>query len=114
MTADTVTPVLVVTGAGSGIGRAVAEALDGRPETLVLAGRRRPPLEKAAAGPHSASVLADTALSTPEGARRLADIVGERPVVGLALVAGGGGASSARPGPAGGAESWADSWRAEV
>jgi len=114
MAADTVTPVLVVTGAGSGIGRAVAEALDGRPETLVLAGRRRTALEKTAAGLHSPSVLADTDLSTPEGARRLADIVGERPVAGLALVAGGVGASSERPGLAGVAESWAASWRTNV
>ena len=72
MTTDTSTPVLVVTGAGSGIGRAVVHALAARPETLVLAGRRRSALEQTAAGIDTPSppVLADADLSTPEGADR--------------------------------------------
>ncbi len=40
--------VAIVTGAGTGIGRACAEALAGEGAAVVLAGRRREPLEKAA------------------------------------------------------------------
>ena len=116
MTTDTTTAVLVVTGAGSGIGRAVVHALAGRPETLVLAGRRRTALEGTAGGLEAGSppLLADVDVSTPEGAERLAETVRDRPVAGLALVAGGVGASSDRPGLAGVAESWETSWRLNV
>ena len=50
-----------MTGAGSGIGRASAEALSGAGFTLVLAGRRREPLEAAAAeiGPDALAVTCD-------------------------------------------------------
>lgn len=108
--------VLVVTGAGSGIGRAVAVALAGRPETLVLAGRRRRALEETAAGLHSPSppLLVDADLSTPTGAARLAALVGARGVAGLALVAGGVGGSSAPVGLDGVADSWEASWRMNV
>lgn len=109
-------PVLVVTGAGSGIGRAVARALAGRPETLVLAGRRRTALAETAAAIDSSSppLLVDADLSTPDGVERLAGTVADRPVHGVALVAGGVGASSARPGLAGLADSWERSWRLNV
>jgi NAD(P)-dependent dehydrogenase (short-subunit alcohol dehydrogenase family) len=40
--------IAVVTGAGSGIGRAVAQALLGAGYAVALAGRRRPPLEQTA------------------------------------------------------------------
>lgn len=108
--------VLVVTGAGSGIGRAVSVALAGRPETLVLVGRRTAALEETAAGLGSPSppLVVDADLSTPAGAERLSDAIGERRVAGLALVAGGVGRSSSRPGLAGVAESWDASWRANV
>jgi NAD(P)-dependent dehydrogenase (short-subunit alcohol dehydrogenase family) len=116
MTTDTSTPVLVVTGAGSGIGRAVVHALAARPETLVLAGRRRTALEESAASLETVSppLLVDADLSTPEGAGHLRETLRHRPVAGLALVAGGVGASSERPGLAGVAESWEASWRMNV
>lgn len=115
MTTDT-TPLLVVTGAGSGIGRAVAQGLASRSETLVLVGRRRTALETSArdlAAP-SPALLVDADLSTPDGAAHLAKAVGDLPVAGLALVAGGVGASSDRPGLAGVAEAWEASWRVNV
>ncbi|HET7431764.1 MAG TPA: SDR family oxidoreductase [Nocardioides sp.] len=115
-TTTTPSPVLVVTGAGSGIGRAVVRALAERPETLVLAGRRHHALEETAAAITSPSppLLVATDLSTPEGAARLADAVADRPVRGLALVAGGVGAPSAEPGLPGLADAWERSWRLNV
>jgi 3-oxoacyl-[acyl-carrier protein] reductase len=110
------TPVLVVTGAGSGIGRVVALRLAERTETLVLAGRRRGALEETSRQLDSSSppLLVDADLATPHGATRLAETVGDRPVAGLALVAGGVGGTSTREGPAGVAETWEASWRANV
>jgi 3-oxoacyl-[acyl-carrier protein] reductase len=115
-TLDTPSGVLVVTGAGSGIGRAVAHALAGRPETLVLAGRRRGALESTARELHPSSrpLLVDADLSTPDGVVALADAVADREVAGLALVAGGVGSSSGTPGPAGVHETWETSWRLNV
>ncbi len=74
--------VLVVTGAGSGIGRAVAHALAPRPETLVLVGRRRSALDQTAYGLDTASspLLVDADLATPEGAEQLASALGDRRV----------------------------------
>ncbi len=108
--------VLVVTGAGSGIGRAVARQLATRSEVLVLAGRRRSALEDTAAGLDLCSppLLVDADLSTPAGAARLGEAVGGRSVAGLALVAGGVGASSDLPGLDGVAASWEHSWRMNV
>lgn len=108
--------VLVVTGAGSGIGRAVAKTLASRPETLVLVGRRRSALEETARGldARSACLLVDADLATPEGAERLATSVGGRRVAGLALVAGGVPAASDGTGPSGVARSWGASWRTNV
>jgi NAD(P)-dependent dehydrogenase (short-subunit alcohol dehydrogenase family) len=47
----------IVTGAGSGIGRAVAKALLGAGYSVALAGRRREPLEKTAGGSGNALVV---------------------------------------------------------
>src|SRR3954468_10003092 len=116
MTTDTPGHVLVVTGAGSGIGRAVAHVLAPRPETLVLAGRRRAALEATARelATSSPPLLVDADLSTPEGAERLADSLDGRPVAGLALVAGGGGQTSHLTGLDGVVASWSTSWRMNV
>jgi len=57
----TIAKIAVVTGAGSGIGRAVALALAKVGYTLVLAGRKLPPLEEVAreAGPGAIAVTTD-------------------------------------------------------
>lgn len=108
--------VLVVTGAGSGIGRAVALALVTRPERLLLAGRRRTALEQTAAALPSPSppLLVDADLATPDGAARLGEAVSDRRVAGMALVAGGVAASSGGGGLAGVADTWGASWEANV
>ena len=65
--------VALVTGAGSGIGRAVAKTLDQNGYRVVLAGRRREALEETAAG--STMVVAPTDVTQPEEVKRLfADI----------------------------------------
>jgi 3-oxoacyl-[acyl-carrier protein] reductase len=116
MTANREDRVLVVTGAGSGIGRAVAQTLGSRPETLVLVGRRRTALEETAVELDASSppLLVDADLSTPHGAARLRDALADRTVAGLALVAGGVARSPEAPGLCGVSESWDASWRMNV
>jgi NAD(P)-dependent dehydrogenase (short-subunit alcohol dehydrogenase family) len=70
--------VAIVTGAGSGIGRAVALALLGEGYSVALAGRRREALERTAAeaGPSSASALvAPTDVRDPDSVEALFEAV---------------------------------------
>jgi NAD(P)-dependent dehydrogenase (short-subunit alcohol dehydrogenase family) len=60
-----VSGIAVVTGAGTGIGRACAIALAGAGFTVVLAGRRREPLERAAAEAGNGSVAVAADVSDP-------------------------------------------------
>jgi NAD(P)-dependent dehydrogenase (short-subunit alcohol dehydrogenase family) len=57
--------VAVVTGAGSGIGRACSVALAGAGFTVVLAGRRQEPLEAAAAGAGNGAVAIQADVRDP-------------------------------------------------
>jgi len=62
--------IAVVTGAGSGIGRAVSIALDENGWSVVLAGRRAQELEKTASG-RKRMVVAPTDVSKPDSVRAL-------------------------------------------
>ena len=64
--------VALVTGAGSGIGRAVAAGLNGAGYSVVLAGRRDAELEETAAARRRESMIAvPTDVSEPEQVRAL-------------------------------------------
>ena len=63
--------VAVVTGAGSGVGRAAAIALAGDGFTIVLAGRRPEPLEAAAAELGDGHLVVPADVSDPESVERL-------------------------------------------
>jgi len=68
----------IVTGAGSGIGRAVALGLLGEGYAVALAGRRREPLEETAAnGSNGQPLVVPTDVRDPESVRRLFDRAGE-------------------------------------
>lgn len=80
MTAPRKTPVAIVTGAGSGVGRAIALDLASRGYDLSLAGRRRAPLDETAAlaercaRPGDASaVVIPTDMGDPAQVRSLID-----------------------------------------
>lgn len=68
--------VAVVTGAGSGIGRAVARTLDANGYAVVLAGRRAEALAETATG--TAMVSVPTDVTRPEAVRELFRVVEER------------------------------------
>ncbi|WP_411901911.1 SDR family oxidoreductase [Methylorubrum thiocyanatum] len=70
--------VAVVTGAGSGIGRAVALGLAGAGWQLVLAGRRGEALERVAAELPAASLCVPTDVSDPRAVEALFATVGAR------------------------------------
>jgi NAD(P)-dependent dehydrogenase (short-subunit alcohol dehydrogenase family) len=67
--------VVLVTGAGSGIGRAVALGFLGHGDAVVLAGRRRAALEDTAAlaGPGARSLIAPADVADPDSVTRLFD-----------------------------------------
>jgi NAD(P)-dependent dehydrogenase (short-subunit alcohol dehydrogenase family) len=63
--------VALVTGAGTGIGRAVALALGEQGHDLVLAGRRREPLEATAAKARGRSLVVPTEIGDPDSVKAL-------------------------------------------
>jgi NAD(P)-dependent dehydrogenase (short-subunit alcohol dehydrogenase family) len=67
--------IAVVTGAGSGIGKASALALSVAGYTCVLAGRRLEPLEKSAAACPAPALAVQTDVSLPESVNNLFDCV---------------------------------------
>ena len=68
----------IVTGAGSGIGRAVARALLEAGYNVGLAGRRREPLDQSAAGFGERALAVPTDVADPQSVRALFDSVLER------------------------------------
>ena len=72
------TRVALVTGAGSGIGRAASIALADAGFTVVLAGRRQKPLEEAAAAAGNGAVAIACDVRDPEQVARLFDEIDER------------------------------------
>jgi NAD(P)-dependent dehydrogenase (short-subunit alcohol dehydrogenase family) len=72
------TAIALVTGAGSGIGRASAVALAGAGFAVVLAGRRAEPLEAAAAEAGSGAVAVTCDVRDPASVASLFAMVGER------------------------------------
>jgi NAD(P)-dependent dehydrogenase (short-subunit alcohol dehydrogenase family) len=73
-----VTRVAVITGGGSGIGRAVAGALAADGFTVVLAGRRAPAVEEAAAAIGADAVPVRCDVTDPASVSALFDVVRER------------------------------------
>ena len=70
--------VAVVTGAGTGVGRAAAIALAGDGFTIVLAGRRPEPLEAVAAELGDGHLVVPTDVTDPESVERLFATVDEQ------------------------------------
>lgn len=99
---------LIVTGGGSGIGRAVALALAGAGQHVTIAGRREAPLREVAAhGPSDLIDYVSADLATPEGAAALTEHLDGRPVDGFVAAAGGqGGFYQDAPGPQAAHERW--------
>jgi 3-oxoacyl-[acyl-carrier protein] reductase len=89
--------MFVVTGGGTGIGRAIASSLHQRGDTVLVTGRRAAPLEALARESAGAIQFLAGDNSDPAQAQRLAESVTE-PVRGLVLCAGGNPAIG-RPAP---------------
>ncbi len=71
-------PVVIITGAGSGIGRAAAIELAARGYTLALAGRRIESLEETARLAPAEAVMISADIGDPDDARMIADSTIER------------------------------------
>ena len=88
-------PLALVTGASSGIGRAFAERLGGRGYDLIVVGRREERLAALAATLHEVSVQVLPAdLSTDEGIDTVAEMCAERP---LSMLINNAGVAHYRP-----------------
>ena len=72
------TTVALVTGAGSGIGQAVAHALLADGWSVILAGRRREPLEATAAEAASRALVHPTDVADPASVDLLFDAIRQR------------------------------------
>jgi 3-oxoacyl-[acyl-carrier protein] reductase len=77
----------IVIGAAGGIGSACARALDGSVDQMVLAGRRREPLEGVAAGLAAAKVVVPADVATSGGRDAIVGAVGG-PIAWLVLASG--------------------------
>ncbi len=71
-------PVALVTGAGSGVGRATALALSHRGYTVALSGRRSPPLEQTAAACDGPTLVISGDLTDPAISHNIASILRAR------------------------------------
>lgn len=116
-TPDPTARTTVISGGGTGIGRAVARTLAARGDHVTIVGRRPAPLAAVAAEhPELVStVVAD--VSTPDGARAVAAQLAETGQLCAGVVAAAGGLSP-RPSEGDGleaiAEQWQDGFRSNV
>ena len=72
------TPVALITGAGSGIGRAIALEAARSGHDLILVGRRLEPLEDTAAQLGANVRLVPADITTPEGRAAVVEAAGDR------------------------------------
>jgi 3-oxoacyl-[acyl-carrier protein] reductase len=105
---------VVVSGGGTGIGRAVARRLAGGGQHVTVTGRRRAPLDRVAAASGLVDVVAAD-VSTVAGAESVAARIrlAERACAGV-VAAAGGLAPSGDAGLAGIAEDWQESFESNV
>ena len=103
-------PTVVVSGAGTGIGRATALRLAAQGRHVTLVGRRRGRLDDVASQLAGPSLVVDADVSTPEGARRVAGAVREAGLGCAGVVASAGGNAPAASD--GTLEAIRDHWRA--